>query len=347
MREGKNKRAGSDNDVATSSEVYGQVHGDAAHGSFAQGGYYDDVHSGEPRQSQQYSTGSRRQNQGYGEQTIGGGYQQGLQDYGHSGDSYGGGRQEYQAYGSGYGRDPGASYDRSGYEEKRRLNQYEESHGSSRQYGVDSYSTASRSDAYGHSGYGQQESPSESGYAPSYQPVYVAPSEPEGYGESHARRDDQYGPRGGYNPRSEGYDRYDGSQSYGFADASGYGSQRRQEYGQANAGYGDEDGGYRRDDDDGEGRHHRRHRHKDNEGYGESGYDNNEDQGRGGSYGGGYGEKYAEYESRGSYGGGYGEGGYGEGESRGYGGGYGDGESRGYGGDDTFGAERLTISDEG
>lgn len=256
------------------------------------------------------------------------------QGYGRSEDTqdYGSRRQQGSGYNEGYGGgDEPSSYSR------RRNDDGEQP--PARRYGAETYSSESRTDSYESSRYGQESSyvreeshssrqqgyqppqtESSTGYAPSYQPAYESSS--ERYSESRSSRTEGYeGGRGQEGP---------------------YGSQRTQGY---------ESGAYRRPEEPS------RYERREEESGGYGGHPTGRTE---------YNQEESRFDGRPSEGGGYGreDGGrpaydessrsYGrrqqEEERSGGGGNYGESEGRGYGGgysgrDETFGAERLNISE--
>ncbi|KAL1749184.1 heterokaryon incompatibility protein Het-C-domain-containing protein [Schizophyllum fasciatum] len=245
----------------------------------------------------------------------------------------------------------------------------------------DNYSSSRRNDdsstggGYGGGGYG--------GSSGGYQPSYSGRDESSGYGGESRHEGGHHGRRPDEDNSYGGSGRRDDDNSYGRGQGGGggyggeYGGSRREESNSYGGGYGGENRH--------EGGHHGRRHDEDSysgggggDGYGggssgyqpsyggggreesSGGYGRREEER--GSHGGGYGG--SRDEDRGGYGGGGGgyqpsyggyggsSGGYG-GSSGGYGGGgggYGGEERRdaGYGGgDETFGAERLNLDDEG
>ena len=78
VREGKNKRQGSDDDITSSNQVYGQVYGQTAQGGYSQGAYSSETTETSRPARQQYG-GRSETEQRYGSNeesySSGGGYQ--------------------------------------------------------------------------------------------------------------------------------------------------------------------------------------------------------------------------------------------------------------------------------
>ncbi|KAI5829276.1 Het-C-domain-containing protein [Schizophyllum commune Tattone D] len=321
VREGKNIRPGSE----------GTGGGCGGHGH---GGGRSSVQQSSQQQSYGgaggYSSGG---GDNYGSQNT---YSSSRRDDDNSG-GYGGGRQE-QSYGSsrrddnegGYGGTGGGS---GGYQPS--YGGREESSGYGGRDESSGYGGESRHEGGHHGRRHDEENTYSSGGG-------------GGYGSSRRDDDNSYGSSGG-----GGY----GESAGGYGGSTGgYGGERREESG----GYGGSGGGYG-DESRHEGGHHgRRHDEDSYGGSGGGGGYGGESGGYQPSYGGGreessYGGGGGRDEDRGGYGGGASSGGYqpsyggAEGGYGGSSGGYGGEERRGgYGGaDETFGAERLNLDDEG
>ncbi|KAI0094507.1 heterokaryon incompatibility protein Het-C-domain-containing protein [Irpex rosettiformis] len=359
VRDGRNKRQDSDSDMSSSGQIYGQTHsqsqqgGRSSYGGGSQGGYGGAQGGYRGVQSQRQDDSYRTESTGYGQSNYNneyGGGRQTTSAYGREdNDSYSSSKPQRSTYGeeeSSYSRqtrteDSYGSYAGGGYSSGRR----DEDNQASNRYGQSTYSEEQPREHHGRRH--QEDNDASSGYERSgYQPSYSSTddSQRESYGRSsggyggYERRtqqeSDSFG-RSSYAPSYERQERRTGgyreSESYGGG--GGYGSSRRDEYGsrdeEPSSRYGrpqeESYGSRRNEDDEGEGRHGHRHHNPESQEYGESG-----------GYGGGYGGNESS---------GYGGGGYGRDESSGYG----RNEDRGYGGggDETFGAERLNIRDEG
>ncbi|EKM61451.1 uncharacterized protein PHACADRAFT_248072 [Phanerochaete carnosa HHB-10118-sp] len=370
VRAGKNKRQGSDDDVASSDQVYGQVHGQAAQGSYPQGGYVSGGSSAAPATPGTYGGSQGRLQQHVPAfEATGGGYD-GANRYEPSypgraegGEAIGGRsyrsprRTEEAAWrGGGDGEhswsERTTGYSEDSYSVRPAYRNEDVRGGASRGYGQ-----SNERDPYAR----RAEPPVQGGYAPSYQPAYMQPpggyGSRDGYGASESVRAPGFGGdaadyarevreiagSGNYASESNAYERRGA-----YQEGSGYTRQ--------DVGYGTRDEGYRggheagedrrrgHDADEGERRHHGRMYQEESEGY-RGGYDGSESHGGGGGYGenisrGGY--------SDASYGG---EGYSGEGRGGGgYGGGYNQSQSRrqggaDYDGEETFGAERLNLNE--
>ncbi|KAI0815377.1 heterokaryon incompatibility protein Het-C-domain-containing protein [Irpex lacteus] len=400
VREGKNKRQGSDDDMSSSGRFTGKRKLKVSRAAdrpteavilwwrssgMVRGGY------SQSQQQDSYSRPSRTETSGYGEsganeysgRKTSSGYEQdntivtvprGPNVHlwgGEEETSYGRQTRTEDSYGSqsaGYrsGRrdevESSTRYGQSGYggeEHHSRRHHQESENTESSGYGRSGYQpsyTSSNTESYGRSGgdeYGSRrtepetESYGRSGYAPAYGTRQEPERQTGGYGESESyggRRNEESYSSGGYgSSRRDEYSGRSEEPSYESRESSGYG---RSDYGRSQ----EESYGGRRDDDEEGERHHGRRHHQEEQretyggsgGYGESerssygggGYGANESSGYGGS-------GYRQTESSG-YGGGRDEG-------SGYGGGYGGrSEEQSYGGgDETFGAERLNIQDEG
>ncbi|KAI0692980.1 heterokaryon incompatibility protein Het-C-domain-containing protein [Cytidiella melzeri] len=325
IRNGTNKRQGSDDDMSSSAQVYGQP----AHSQSQQTGYsstgggrlhtdetYSDAVRGTSHQADTYSRPNRTETYGHGQsEDVYGGGRQMSSDYGHTGSaSYASSMVQQSTYGeeqASYGRqtrteEPYGSY-QGGYVGKR-LDEDPSS-----RYGQSSYGEEHHSGGRGHHGRHSRRLEQESSYGRTSQVTSsYAPSYESRQQESNASRygePESYGRLGRIEETSIGGYGRSGRDEYGRGE-SAYESRESASYGQGGS-YGqpvgyeqprDDSYGRRGGDDEGERHHARRYHHQEPERY--------EDRGRGV---------------------------YGGDESGGYGG----------GSDDTFGAERLNIQDEG
>ncbi|KAI0718880.1 heterokaryon incompatibility protein Het-C-domain-containing protein [Cerioporus squamosus] len=342
VRAGKNKRQGSDDDMANSTQEYGgRVTQSSGGGQYGSG---------------RADYGSSQSQQTYGS-SGGYGSSESRRYGGDSGQTYGSSEQTYgaseQISGGGYGgsrrgeygqpEEPRRSHrqqdESSGYESRR---QEEPAYGRESAYGGDQSSYGRREEP----SYGRREEPTygrgeETSYGGSEEPSYGRREESNAYGGGR-REEESYGSRPSYGEEER--------PRYHHAGGGFGGEERREEYGGGRGGSGgNEYEAPRREEGFGGGRREERSE------YGRSG--------------GGYGEGYAPSYGGGgdqSEGGGFGgrreEGGYGGREEGGYGGGIGDGrrgfggdggygrpeEPRGYGGDggETYGVESLSLGGE-
>ncbi|KIY69371.1 Het-C-domain-containing protein [Cylindrobasidium torrendii FP15055 ss-10] len=315
VKEHRNKREGGEGEQE-SGYGNGCGHGGGS-AAYSQHNTQSQSHSGGRQQESSYG-GGRQQESSYGQQDSSYG---GSGGYGNSGsrrdeDSSYGGRNES----SGYGRDNQSS----GYGGND-----ESSYGSSGRHNESSYGRTEES-SYG----GRDEQPSYGGR--NEQPSYGGRNEEHSYGGG--RQDES-----SYGRNTES--------SYGRSDNDSYGGGRRDEdsYGGGRRGEESYGGGY-----GGGGGGYSGGPPQESSGYNPSYGGGRQEEG---SYGGGRQEGgYGGGRDEGSYGGGRDEGGYGGRRNEGgYGGGRdeggyggGGGYNPGYGGgQDTFGAERLNINDEG
>ncbi|KAI0652327.1 heterokaryon incompatibility protein Het-C-domain-containing protein [Trametes meyenii] len=352
VRAGKNKRQGSDDDMAGSGQVYGgaQANQNSSGGQYGAGGGYG---------SSQTSSGGRT-SEGYGGSGGYGGssgygssenrtYGQSDDNYSSSRPSYGGGHDEprrEQGYGHEGRHQEESSYDRQESSYGREENSYGRQDSS---YGRQEQSSYGRQEQ---SSYGRQEQPS---YSRQEQSSYGGREE-SNYGRSGQRgyggdSEPPYGGGGGYG----GERREDDS----YGSHPGYGEENHpRRHHEENTGRGDYGGGYRSNEYDtppprppreeyGESDYGRRGGREEGYGGGESGYGRQEREGYVPSY-----DRGDDSQRRGGYGGAS-EGGYGGGDRGGDRGGYG-GESEygrrqegGYGGQsETYGVEGLSLGDE-
>ncbi|KAF7307409.1 Het-C-domain-containing protein [Mycena indigotica] len=347
VRNGKNKRLGSENQSYDEPGYAGCGHG---HGASSRPGNQ----SSRPTQQQQYGgTQSSHQSSGYGQ--SGGGRrpdEDNSQSYGHS---------QSRPGNRGYEQETQSSYKSSSYGQSAGGNQsYGESQGRShnrqdQSYGETQSSYKSSSGGQSKGGYREDEDNNQ------------GRSGNQGYGQERSYGETQS------SYQSSGYGRAS-NQDEGNKREQQYGGSRRQEedsYGRQNEGYGraehhGQGDSYRRQEENYGGRNE--HRKTEEHSYGrqqhETGYGRSEER----SYGGR--NEHQESQQR------HGETGYGRSEERSYGGrneyqesrhsssgrndyeqaqgggrhqtsGYGREERQGYGNQETFGAERLNISDEG
>ncbi|KAF9270787.1 Het-C-domain-containing protein [Marasmius fiardii PR-910] len=324
VREGKNKRFAEEGQGMIEPGYGGHSHGVGSGGYGGGAGRYSSGGGGGGGY-QQSSYSSGRQEYGGGDQGSGSNRYGSSDDYG-SGrrtedDSYDTRRND-DSYGSSYGRQE-QSYGSRRDDDESSYNRNNDSYGSGRRHEESSYGR-------GDDSYGSGRRNDESSYGVSEDSYGSGRRHDE---SSYGRSDDSYG---------RGQDSYGSGRTEPSYDSSyGGGREESSRYGRNNEGssYG------RNDDSYGSG-----NRYGGGDSYGSS-YDRQESQrdedSYGGSerhhHGGGYAPSYEGREGGNSYssGGGFGSAGYGgEDNNR-------PGYNPSYGGDETFGAERLNISDDG
>ncbi|THH02345.1 hypothetical protein EW026_g505 [Hermanssonia centrifuga] len=393
VREGKNKRQGSDDDMAESNRVYGQVNTPANQPSF--GGGHTSAQGNYGPQAASYGSGGRQQDYGVPERGYEGreyGSSQpnygtpGTQNYGQSEERYRPSEGQYDDASANRRNQQASTYDRNdpSYGTSRRPDYSAESQdvpyessteGYGRTYGDNTYASETTERSYERTDYDQENSRAqprvssyvtqEAGYNPSYTPAYIAPeASREEYGGSRRTeyggepRDDY---REGFEPETQerrGGDEYGirlggesiGNRRRGYGDDVNYGSERRgngegeytreSDYGRpAEAPYdGDSSYGRRREGYAEDGARYGRRAEDDSDNYAsrdvdeQRGYSTRRDEGEG--YARTQAESYPSRDSGRNYRGDE----YGGRGGDEYGG-------RGSYGDDTFGAERLRISE--
>ncbi|OJT08483.1 hypothetical protein TRAPUB_666 [Trametes pubescens] len=373
VRNGKNKRKGSDDDMTSSNQIYGgRVNQSSGGGQY---GAQNTGYGSSQASSGGYGT-SGGASGGYGASQTST-YGQSGDSYGSSAPSYGGGNDEPRRTTYGESEEPRREHHKKHHESSGRRQEEESSYGrqETSSYGRQEETTYGGRDE---SSYGGREQSSYGGNETSYgrraEPAYGGRTEPA-YG---GRTEPSY-----ERPTESSYGRseertYGSSETTYNSTAAGYGGgQRRQEeesYGSARPSYGEAaeeerprrhhgggGGGYG-EESSGRGEYGGGHRASEYEApppppreeYGGSGGYGRREEGYGGGNGGGeregFGSGYApayNQPSGGGYGGGE-EGGYGGGNRGGYGG---EGERRGgqeggYGGsDETYGVQGLSLGD--